>query len=638
MSYLKRVAGIDLGTTNSCVCVYKHERVDVVQGDNGSRTFPSCVSFTDTGRVYGQNAKKKISSNYKNTVYDVKRLIGHSFNDPVVQEDIKSWPFTVKANSKGAPVVEVSYLGKKEEYLPEMISSFFLEYLIQRANQFTGEDISDIVITVPAYFNDSQRRATIDAGKIAGYNVLTVLNEPTAAAIAYGFDNQSDDTHILVYDLGGGTFDATLLHLQNRNFTVVGTDGDTHLGGDDLDVIMMDLLIENAQSIGTSIDRNNKRLMSQIRKRAEEAKIMLSQVTECDIDDDFLGADEEPFVVTRDQFVKRSGNSFNKTITIIDRLLASSGVSESQVNNVVLIGGSSRIPYVKEILSRKFGEERVFENINPDEAVAKGACIYGVKLMNEKYKDMESESESESESDSEEGMCTDRNNDFYAPVDINEITIRDVLPLSIGVKNAEQMMCVILPKNTPYGESSYKEFITAKDNARRMKIHVGQGERARFEDNYEIGTMIFTFPPMPRGAITVRIELSTDPNGVLTVKASDNLNNNSIEHVFEGKSTYLSNDDIIAMKRKAEEMKKVDEEFKQKAQLLNDIEELVYQVEKVYKEYGDSYDTQYKEDVENFLMSIHEVLKVRDYDIQQLEDYKATTEQWFEAVRVFLVC
>ena len=629
MYYLRNVAGIDLGTTNSCIAVYKHQRVEVVEDDQGKRTFPSCVSFTDTGRIFGLSAKKKLATNYKNTIYDVKRLIGHAYTDSVVQEDIKNWPFTVEPDYKGNPVVRVKYNGNEELFAPEMISSFIVEYLVDVACRYSGEDITDIVITVPAYFNDSQRQATINAGTIAGFSVLHVLNEPTAAAIAYGFDNQDNDKNILVYDLGGGTFDSTILHLHEHHYDVVGTDGDTHLGGDDLDIIMSRLLIRLAREQGMDIDETDKRLMAKIRKLAEDTKIELSSTTETEIDEEFLC--NEPIIITRQAFIDEAHDFFDKTIVVLDRLLATTGLTANMIDDVVLIGGSSRIPYIKEMLQKKFGVNKVNDKINPDETVAKGACIYAVKLMYEKHKD-------ELDSDSDE-YCISYSDDelgrYYPLNAIKEITIQDVLPLSVGVKNSERLLNVCLPKNTPYGQSCFREYVTCRDYHRHMIIHIGQGERPLFNDNHKIGTLKITVPPLPCGEITVRIELSTDQNGVLKIHVCDNWGNNSVEHSFESNSTVLTLEEITKMKQKSEEMRHQDELLLQKAHLLNDIESRVYEIEKKCKELDNQMDDDYKADVRDFLESIHAVMKLRDFTLEQLEEYKEVTEQWYNSINGF---
>ena len=630
MGRTKNVAGIDLGTTNSCVAVYSNNRVEIVRDEQNKRTFASCVGFVDTGRVYGDYAKKQLAVNYKNTVYDAKRLIGHTFNDPVVQEDMKNWPFTIVPGSNGSPMFQVQFRGKTETFYPEQISSFILENLVEKASKFADRDIDNVVITVPAHFNNSQRKATIDAGNIAGFTVLGVLNEPTAAAIAYGFENQNSDKRILVYDLGGGTFDVTLLHLHDNNYDVIGTDGDTHLGGDDLDIILTRMLIRIARENGKNINEDDKRIMSKIRRKAEEVKIDLSTVTETELDDEWLC--EEPFTITRDEFIAEASEFFNTTMTITNRLLTSTNVAAEQIDDVVLIGGSSRIPYVKELLCQKFGDHKIYSTINPDEAVAKGACIYAVKLLGDAADDSDSSSESESEDAGDSPI--------YTPVNIGEITIRDVIPLSIGVKNSEHMLSKILEKNTPYGVSNYREYQTSKDYQKRMKIHVAQGERARYEDNYEIGTMIFNFPPLARGEVIVRIELSTDSNGVLTVHVSDNLGNDSVEHVFETKSTNLSNDDIIEMKKKADEFKREDELARKRASVRSNIKARVYEIERIAGEIPDL-DQEYHENLLLFLEDIHGVLKSRDLPLEQLEDFKANAEEWYASLTEpieFFVC
>lgn len=438
------VAGIDLGTTNSCISIFKNQHVEVAVDALGNRTTPSMVAFNDTGRLYGRSAKMQVVHNCKNTVYDAKRLIGHLYNEPGVQEDIKHWPFTVKANEKGRPIIEVTCKKEKMEYTPEQISGFVIENLISIANSFSNGSITDVVITVPAYFNNSQRQATIDAGTLAGCNVLEVLNEPTAAAIAYGFENTGNKT-ILVYDLGGGTFDCTILRVEDSVYTVIGTDGDSHLGGDDFDAIMMNLIQQKLEMMECTVDFTTDRNKQKLRNVAEHAKIELSSLTEVDISEDSWEC--EPFVITRKEFEQSCMDLFNRTQSILKRLMTSTQVLErlnasaeemtEKIDDVVLIGGSSRIPYVKNMLISMFGEEKVFEKINPDEAVSKGAVIEAVRL-----KDLQ-EKAKESKSASDEGgfdIDTDDDDDDesrYAPLAIKKLTVKQVIPLPIGVKRSD---------------------------------------------------------------------------------------------------------------------------------------------------------------------------------------------------------
>ena len=319
------MAGIDLGTTNSCISIFKNQHVEVAVDALGNRTTPSMVAFNDTGRLYGRSAKMQVVHNCKNTVYDAKRLIGHLYNEPGVQEDIKHWPFTVKANEKGRPIIEVTCKKEKMEYTPEQISGFVIENLISIANSFSNGSITDVVITVPAYFNNSQRQATIDAGTLAGCNVLEVLNEPTAAAIAYGFENTGNKT-ILVYDLGGGTFDCTILRVEDSVYTVIGTDGDSHLGGDDFDAIMMNLIQQKLEMMECTVDFTTDRNKQKLRNVAEHAKIELSSLTEVDISEDSWEC--EPFVITRKEFEQSCMDLFNRTQSILKRLMTSTQVLE----------------------------------------------------------------------------------------------------------------------------------------------------------------------------------------------------------------------------------------------------------------------------------------------------------------------
>ena len=636
------VAGIDLGTTNSCVCIYRNESVSVVTDEQGKRTTPSVVSFSSKGRLFGKVAKDQMERNFKNTVYDVKRLIGLNFNDPSVQEDMKHWGFSVTPDENGKPVINVEYGGRDCKFTPEEISSMLIEYLVGLASKFNGKEIKHIVITVPAYFNDNQRRATMDAGEIAGYHVLGVLNEPTAAAIAYGLENNENNKKILVYDLGGGTFDVTILSIVDRKYTVLTTGGDTHLGGDDLDIIMMGILEDALKANGHPVDTTNPKLMSGLRKEAEAIKIVLSQMDSYEWEDaDKYGCDD-PIMITRMQFEEKAKTFFDKTFEILLKVLNDIHLTVSDIDDVVLIGGSSRIPIIKTRLQEMFGEDRVYEKINPDEAVAKGAVIQAVKLYNElpEESDSESGSESGSESESEDegnGVGAGAEADNGEKVDggvIESTVLTDVVPLPIGLKTHDGIMSPIIPRCTPYGQSFTKSYTTSSDNQTRMKIRVYQGERLLVKDNYEIGSFKVTgITPLPAGEASVDVTMGTDKNGILTVTAFDCSSGKETSVTFENKSTNLSLEAILEMKKKATEMREIDRKIAEKLRLYNEIEAKVYSVKSLYDEYKDSMDPTFREGLEQFLDGISTFLKSRDAEQEELMEKDNLCQKWIDAFR-----
>ena len=632
------VAGIDLGTTNSCVCIFRNESVSVVTDPQGKRTTPSVVSFSKTGRQFGKIAKDQMERNFKNTVYDVKRLIGLNFTDPSVQEDMKHWGFTVTPDENGKPMISVEYGGKECLFTPEEISSMIIEYLVGLASSFSGKKIKHIVITVPAYFNDNQRRATMDAGEIAGYNVLGVLNEPTAAAIAYGLENNENNKKILVYDLGGGTFDVTILSIVDRKYTVLTTGGDTHLGGDDLDIIMMGIMEDALSANGHPVDTTNMKMMSGLRKEAEAIKIALSQTESYEWDADKYDC-EESIMITRIQFEEKAKTFFDKTFELLEKVLAEIKLKVSDIDDVVLIGGSSRIPIIKTRLQEMFGENRVYEKINPDEAVAKGAVIQAVKLYRELPADDDSGSESgsgnESESESEEGLNPDSDNGEKVDSGVIATTVlTDVVPLPIGLKTHEGTMSMIIPRCTPYGQSFTRSYTTSSDNATRMKIRVYQGERLLVKDNYEIGSFKVTgITPLPAGEASVDVTMGTDKNGLLTVTAFDCMSGKETSVTFENKSTNLSMEAILEMRRKATEMREIDRKIAEKLKLYNQIEAKVYSVSSLYEEYKDSMDPTFKQGLEQFLDGIKTFLKSRDAEQEELEEKDNLCQKWIDAFR-----
>ena len=649
------LAGIDLGTSNSCVSIYRNGAVEVVAARSGEHVFPSVVSYRDSGITFGKDAKSQISMYPKQTVFEIKRLIGHKFSDKCVQEDIKSWPFEVVPNEDDRPQIKIKFGGEDHYLSPEQVSGFLLSKLVAEAERVSGTRITDIVVTVPAYFNDSQRRATADAARAAGVNVLGILNEPTAAAIAYGVRNDESEKTILVYDLGGGTFDVTILDIRDNEYNVVATDGDTHLGGVDLDQILEQMIFEIASpSCDPEIDWETQKNRAILRKTAEEVKIQLSTTESVE-----FTIFDETFEIFRNVFERNASQFFAKTMAIVDQILANAGKRYEDIDDVVLVGGSSRIPYIKTILSAKFGEGKVSYRINPDEAVSMGALMRAIQLYRQSLPNIDTSTEPGGSgpvsglvpaSPAENGDGYDYDGDDI-DFSFDSIDIRDVVPLSLGLKNSQGLMAVLIPRFSHFGESFTRSFVTNKTGQTTMKVRVYQGERPMAEDNLEIGSFrLKGIPPMARGMACVDITFQTDHDGILTVSAvvcqvdedGEILTGPDGKHltipgtelsvVFENKSTNLNEVEVQMMMKQVQEQKEYDEKKRRIAELKNKMQERYYVLEEVVMKNGESIDPENLEKVNTLMKDVKRLMRNYSIEENELQSYFDLEGQWIESL------
>jgi len=539
--------GIDLGTTYSCVGVWMNDKVEIITNDQGLNTTPSYVAFTDEERLIGDAAKNQTARNPTNTVFDAKRLIGRKFNEQSVQSDIKLWPFKVESGPDDKPTIVIQFKGETKKFQAEQISSMVLTKMKEIAESYLGKSVDSAVVTVPAYFNDSQRQATKDAGTIAGLNVMRIINEPTAAAIAYGLDKKEGEKNILVFDLGGGTFDVSMLTIDGGVFEVVSTNGDTHLGGEDFDQRVMDYFMKLYKKKTGKDIRKNDRSVQKLRREVEKAKRALSSAHQAKVEiESFFEGEDFSETLTRAKFEELHMDLFRSTMVPVKKVIEDGDMEKDEIDEIVLVGGSTRIPKVQQLVKEYFGGKEPSRGINPDEAVAYGAAVQGGILSG-------------------------------AGDELNDVVLLDVCPLSMGIETVGGVMTKIITRNTVVPTKKQQIFSTASDNQQTVTIQVFEGERTMTKDNHVLGKFDLTgIPAAPRGVPQIEVTFEIDVNGILRVSAEEKGSNNKESITIKNDDNRLSPEDIERMIKEAEERKEEDEQAKARVDAKNELEGLAY--------------------------------------------------------------
>ena len=596
---MAKVIGIDLGTTNSCVAIMDGKNPKVIENSEGARTTPSVVAFTESEKLIGQSAKRQAVTNPENTLYAVKRFIGRSFEDDTVQKDVGLSPFKIIKGNNGDAWVEA----QGEKYSPSQISAFILQKMKETAESYTGETITQAVITVPAYFNDAQRQATKDAGKIAGLEVLRIINEPTAASLAYGLDKKQSGT-VVVYDLGGGTFEVSILEVGDGVFEVKTTNGDTHLGGEDFDLRIIDFLASEFKKEQGIDLKNDKLALQRLKEAAEKAKIELSSSTQTDVNLPFITADQSRpkhlnVKLTRAKLEELVDDLLQNTIEPCKKALSDAGLSASDINDVILVGGMTRMPKVTEIVKNFFGKDPS-KGVNPDEVVAMGAAIQAGVLQG----------------------------------DVKDVLLLDVTPLSLGIETLGGVFTKLIERNTTVPTKKSQVFSTAEDNQNAVTIRVFQGEREMAADNKLLGQFdLVGIPPAPRGTPQIEVTFDIDANGIVNVSAKDKSTGKEQQIKIQA-SGGLSDEEIDKMVKDAEANAETDKKKREEVDVKNQADSLVFQVEKNIKEHGDKISPEDKSKIEADLKDLKEALEKNEIETikQKTQDLTQSSMKMGEAM------